>query len=300
MQADMGDRESATNSLARYSELRPEDSYPYVLAGQLALADSEFDDARRDYEQALKIRPNMGVAELGLARVEYFSGAKQQAFARWQSIRTNERIEADYRIDAVFDEAGALQGAGRFNEAVTVIRALQDEIENEGFREALALTVMAVSLLETAEYEEAHSFLNEAIDKTPASGLPTRQLFFLGMLARRSGDDELFDEALSRLRALDLPSGERSDRTRSGAVSFLLGLKASDINIEQAVTHFRTAVDAHGYHYRLYEVWLADALHRAGQTEEADTVLTSIGKVDLLSPRLDLELDRARAERMAL
>lgn len=299
LQADIGDSEGAEYSLARYSELRPEDAYPYVLAGQLALADAEFDEARRNYEQALEIRPDMGVAEWGLARVEYFSGAKQQAFTRWNNIRANKRIEADYRIDAAFDEAASLQGVGRFSEAITVIRALDEEIANEGFREALALTVMAVSFMEMAEYQKAHSLLNEAIDKTPASGFPTRQLFFLGMLARRSGDNELFDDALDRLQALALPSGERSDRTRNGAVSFLLGLKTSDVDIEQAVTHFRAAVTADGFHYRLYEVWLADALQRAGHAEEAGKVLASIGTVNLLDPRLDLELDRARAERMS-
>ena len=240
----------------------------------------------------------MGVAEWGLARVEYFSGAKDQAFSRWQNIRMNERIEADYRIDAAFDEAAALHGAGRFREAIAVIRELEAEIANEGFREALALTVMAVSYMETAEYQKAHEFLRKAIDKTPASGLPTRQLFFLGMLARRSGDETLFDDALGRLEALDLPDGERNDRTRDGAFSFLLGLKMTDIDIDQAVTHFRAAVAADGFHYRLYEVWLADALQRAGLAEEAGTVLASIGTVDLLDPRLDLELDRARAERM--
>ena len=297
-QIEVGERGDASESLARYSALRPEDAYADALAGNLAFGRGDFAAAREHFNAALEKRSGMGIAELGLARVAYFEGNTEEAFQRWSAMRSGDSIEADYRIDAAFDAAGALQGLGRFAEATEVVQSVSAEIENEGFREALALTVIAVSAMERGDYQAARARLEEAIGKTPASGKPTRQLFFLGMVGHAAGDEELFDDAIARMQALELTEGGWSDGTRDAAIAFLHGIARLDDAPGDALGHLREASEIEGFHYRLYGAWLADALERTGEKEQAAALLESIAAPDLTNPRLDLEIDRARVVAM--
>ena len=294
-QVDVGDVEGARVSLARYVTMRPEDPYPYALLAALAMRERRLEDARAEYERALAIRPSMGMAELGLARIDYLEGDAAGALARWRSIIADTDSEADYRIDAAFDLAHTLMSRGRFADAEAALEAVGAEIRAEGFREALAFTVRAFTHMERNQPDTARSLLREGVERTPASGQPTRQHLFLGLLAVRQGDMAALDEAIASLNALAIEPDSPASADRSAALDYLAGLRVASTDPAAAIAPLRRAVESGGYQYRLYALALARATADAGDADGALSVLDAMPDIDPGEPRLDLEYDRQLA-----
>ncbi|MGI9204479.1 MAG: hypothetical protein ACR2Q3_10740, partial [Woeseiaceae bacterium] len=223
-QIDVGDIDGARTSLAKYVSMQPEDPYPHALLGELASRERRFTEAKARYRQALVIQPNMGVPLLGLARLAYFEGSIEDAMSLWEDMIGNNEITADYRIDAGFDYAYVLRAKGKPQEAHDTLRLLEFEIQNEGFREALAFTVMAEMLIDLGELDHAQQLLIIAANNTSAAQYPTRANFYLAQIAMLKNDSSAFYKILDTLWALEIEPGTVNDHDRRAASHYLTGV----------------------------------------------------------------------------
>ncbi len=292
-QIDVGDTEGARTSLAKYVSMRPNDPYPHALLGELASRERRFTEAEAQYQQALVIRPNMGMPQLGLARMAYFEGSIDDAMSLWKNMIGNTEIAADYRIDAGFDYAYASRARGKPQEAFDTLKRLEPDIRNEGFREALAITVMAEVLIDLGDLDGAVELLTIAADNTPAAQYPTRANFFLAQIALLNNDSNAFANILETLWALKIEPDTVNDHDRNAAAHYLAGINMIAENAILAVSTIERAIATPDhYAYRIYELGLAEAHAAAGDATAALSVLNGIGNLDANQPRFDLEYDR--------
>lgn len=292
-QIDVGDIEGARTSLAKYVSMQPVDPYPYALLGELASRERRFSESEAQYQQALEIRPNMGMPRLGLARLAYFEGRIEDAKTLWEDMIGNNEIAADYRIDAGFDYAYVLRAKGKPQEAYDTLMLMEAEIQNEGFREALALTVMAEMLIDLGDLDRAQQLLISAADNNPAAQYPTRANFYLAQIALLKKDSSAFDETLEALWALEIEPGSVNDHDRNAAAHYLTGIGLISENPALAASTIERALATPDhYAYRIYELGLAEAYANAGDTTKALSVLHGIDNLDANEPRFDLEYDR--------
>lgn len=292
-QIDVGDNAGARVSLAKYISMRPDDPYAHTLLGELASRERQISEARAHYRQALTIRPGMGLPLLGIARLAYFEDQYDEALSLWNEMIGDTDITADYRIDAAFDYAHALRALGMPQEAFDAFSTVEAEIQGEGFREALALTVKAEVLFDLGQPVRAKELLNDAIDKSPASRQPIRQYFYLAQIALQENSVIDFSEIIETMLALPIKPNSLSDNDRTAATHYLTALSLIPENPDLAVSTFERALGTPDHFaYRLYELGLAEALAAAGQFAIALDVLDGIGDLDSAAPRLDLEYDQ--------
>ncbi|MEX0706957.1 MAG: tetratricopeptide repeat protein [Woeseia sp.] len=290
---DVGRLEEARPALERYAEMQPEDAYAFVLLGNLALLQQDFASSAAQHERALELRPGFPVARLGFARSCYLDGRIDDAIALWQGLVDDTAAAPGYRIDAAFDLSGVLRGRGQFAASLAPTETLMPLIREENLRVAMALSERASTLYELGRVDEALALFDEVLPTAPQPA--TRYYFAAGLIQFAT---TRIDALLATIEILnDLQEADSPVRSDAKAADYLAGLHAlSAGDTASARALLRRAVDAPGYQYAIYRVGLAQCLYAAGENEAAALMAAEAARErDAGDPRLDLELDRARA-----
>lgn len=290
---DVGRLDEARPALERYAEMQPKDAYAFVLLGNLALLQQDFARSAAQHERALELRPGFAVARLGLARSCYLDGMVDDAVTLWQGLVDDTAVAPGYRIDAAFDLSGVLRGRGQFAASLEPTETLMPLIREENLRVAMALSERASTLYELGRVDEALALFDEVLPTAPQPA--TRYYFASGLIQLATARDEALLATIATLN--DLQKAGSPMRSDAKAADYLAGLRAlSAGDTASARTLLRRAVDAPGYQYAIYRVGLAQCLYAAGEHEAAALMAAEAARErDAGDPRLDLELDRARA-----
>jgi len=266
-QLQIGDLDSARAAIDRYAELNADKAHPWILKGNLATRERNFDAAIAHYDKALSLEPSASLAALGSARARVATGDRDGAKALlWQVVRDEEAIAAD-RTDAALDLAFVLRSEFRFEGSIIPLRELRDVFRAEQILESKALITEALSLLEIGEKENAALLIEEAIEKSP--GQPVRYLFAKGIFQLRTGQVERVAGTANEILQYALPEEDGNKRAEKAA-DYLNGLVLLAAGqAEQAAELIRRAVEAPGFNYAVYELGLARALLQIGLVEQA-------------------------------
>jgi tetratricopeptide (TPR) repeat protein len=291
----LGDTTNAILELQRCIELEPGSANHHHSLGEVYQAQGELDLAAGEFEAALAVDPDFSLAAQSLGMVEALRGEWSRAEARFRALADDDAGLPRARLDAGFELASILRSRGRFRAADEVLEGLAPLLEAEAVREAMALAVRGVSLMEVGELDRARRLVDRAVDRSP--GVPTRYLFARGLLelrerrfeAVRSTADEIEGHALS---------ADDPDRTENKAAAFLRGAAhLAENEPAAAIAELSRAVALTGYDYAVYRLELARAYLATGRLPEAMAAARQASAPgDPADPRLDLELDRVRAE----
>lgn len=294
---EYGEFDEANVALKRYTALQPDDAYAYTLFGQLAMLQGNLSAAVENHEHALSLRPGFVVATIGMARSRYLLGEVRASLTLWQSVIDNVDMAAKYRIDVVFDAAGVLRGQGQFEESLKPITDTLNIIEEEGLRLPMALSQLGSTHYEVGNTERAQNFINESIRIAQAP--ITRYLFAQGMLLLRRDELDGVTSVVQQIRSIIENSGD-TDPDGEKAANYLAGLVAlRQGELSTAESYLNAAVDLPGYQYAIYTTGLAMLYRATGDLERASELAGKAStERDLIygDLRLDLELDRARAQ----
>ena len=292
---DIGELDEAKGVLNKYASMEPEDAYAFVLLGNLALLQGDFAASVGHHEHALRLKPGFVVATLGLASARYLQEDVDVAASMWQSVVDDEEIAAKFRIDAAFNLAGVLRGRGLFRESLKPIGDTMTLIREDGLWTAMALSQLGSTHLEMGNLDQAEALIDEAVNQAPT--VATRYLFARGMLELRLERFEELDDTIAEIRTL-AEAADDPDRSEDKAANYLAGLSAlyqGDLDV--AATQLQAAVDQEGYQYAIYKMGLAMLYRATGDLASASSLAaTAASERDTGDLRLDLELDRARAE----
>ena len=299
-QLQIGDLDSARTAINRYAELNADEAHPWILKGNLATHERDFDAAITHYDKALSLEPSASLAAVGSARARIAGGDRDGAKTLlWQVVRNEEAIAAD-RTDAALDLAFLLRSEFRFEGSIILLRELRDVFRAEQILESKALTTEALSLLEIGEKENAAARIEEAIEKSP--GQPVRYLFAKGMMQLRTGQVERVAGTANEILQYALP-GEDGNQRAEKAADYLNGLVLLAAGqAEQAAELLRRAVEAPGFNYAIYELGLARACLESGLLEQA---LEFVDKATELrfegnAVRTEFELERRLAQELRI
>ena len=290
-----GDFEAAREPIDRFAELAPDNPNVFVLRGDLNRATGNLDAAIDDYRTALDKGPDLQDAVVSLGRTQYLAGDTDAAIGTLRSLVTDESALPRYRISAAFELGGILNGLGRFREHIVALENITAVTEASGGFHAKALVDRAYARMMLGDVSaDTQALVDDAIEQSP--GVPTRYLFYRGLLELERGELVALDATAGEIRALSLPP-DNPDRTEERAADYLLALGAlarDDVN--EALMLFDRIAAAGGYDYRDYGLDHARALLLAGRPADAEAILdSSVREPDRVAPRLDLELDRFRA-----
>jgi len=266
-QLQMDDVDSARVSIDRYAELNPDEAHPWILKGDLATRDRDFEGAIAHYDRAISAEPSASLAALGSARARVATGDREGAKELlWQLVRDEEAIAAD-RTDAALDLAFVLRSEFRYEGSVIPLRELRDVFRAEQILESKALTTEALSLMEIGEREKAAERIEEAIEKAP--GQPIRYLFAKGIIQLRAGQVERVAGTANEILQYALPEEDGNERAEKAA-DYLNGLVLLAAGkTKQAAELMRQAVEAPGFNYAVYELGLARAHLEMGLLDQA-------------------------------
>ncbi len=291
-----GRSEEARAPLHRYRLLAPSDPHPYTLLGDLERQLGDYSSAESHFRDALARNPTFSLARLGLAETIALAGRFGEASEIWSELVDDKGVEPEEKITAAFDLANVRRAQYRFEESLLPLEKLENEIHAEGIREPLSLVTRAMSAIELGRYDVAARWIDEAIEK--ATGATTRYWFARGLLEISRGQ---LDEALGtarQIRDYKRPQGPEGAEIERKAAVYLEGcvaLKRGDTEV--ALARFEESTRASGYSYALYELGLAQALRASGDLKRAGEVAErAVSFRDPSEVRLDLELDRARAQ----
>ncbi len=289
-----GDYTGAVVELQRYVELEPDSANGHASLGDAYRAQGELDLAADEYRAALESDPAFHLATNSLAVVEALEGRFGDARQRLRSLVENESAAPRDRLDAVFELASVLRSGGRFREAERMLASLEDELEAEQVREAMALAVRGDCLAELGDIRTARRLIDRSVERSP--GVPTRYLVTRGLLELRLGDLEAVRATASAVAGNALPADD-PDRTEDKAAAYLEGMALlAEGEAARAVERLSLAVASEGYEYAVYRLGLARAFLAAGRLPEAMAAARQAAEsIDSADPRLDLMLDRARA-----
>ena len=289
-----GDFTSAVVELQRYVSLEPDSANGHHSLGDAYRAQGEFGLAADEYHKALASDPEFHLATTSLAIVDVLEGRMSDAERLLTTLVRDRAAPPKDRIDAVFELASLLRCRGRFREAAEALASMDDEIEEEQVREAMALSIRGSCLAETGDLRGARREIDRAIDRSP--GVPTRYLFARGVLELRRGDLGAVGATAQEIAGYALPA-EDPDRTEDKVAAYLEGMALlAEGEAGAAIDRLSFAVAAEGYEYALYRLGLAEAYLAAGRYPEAMAAARQTSdSADPADPRLDLELDRVRA-----
>lgn len=295
----LGRYDEARPALNRYLEIAPNEPNAYNLMGDLHRDMGEFETATGYFERALALEPRFTLSQLGLAEVRAALGDIADAKNRLQAVVGNANAEAEDRITAAFDLAWLLQAEGQFAESSKVITGMAAAVESEEIRESMSLALQAENAMRLDQADIAQDLVALAIQR--AMRAPTRYLF---ARARMEIEQGRMDDALATIAAIRshaLPADD-PDRTEDKAALFLQGIVALEKGEpEEAVATIRKAIAMQGYRYAIYERGLAEALRGAGDLEAAIAMAAEARQErDPGNPRLDLERERALAQRLEI
>jgi len=290
---DVGRLDEAGAALERYADMQPQDAYAFVLLGNLALLQGDFVRSAAHQEQALALKPGFVLARLGLARARYLSGHADDAIALWEAIVADQGAAPGYRIDAAFELSGVLRGLGRFEESLEPTEQLMPLVREENLRVAMALSERASTLHELGRIDEALRHFELALEQAPERAM--RYHFARALAALDLERDADFAASIAAIESARDTSG--ASQTEAKAANYLAGLRAlSEGDPGKACELLEDAVEAPGYQYAIYRLGLARCLLESGRLDEAAAAAAAAAaERDPGDPRLDLELDRARA-----
>jgi serine/threonine-protein kinase len=291
-----GRSEEARAPLDRYLQLAPDDPHPYTLLGDLERQLGDYSAAEKHFRDALERNPRFSLARLGLAETIALAGRFREASEIWSDIVDEEDVEPEDRITAAFDLANVRRAQYRFEESLPPLQKLEVEIRAERIREPLSLVTRAMSAMELGRYDMAARWIDEAIEK--ASGALTRYWFARGLLELSRGQLDDLSRTARQIREYKRPQGPEGDEIERKAAAYLEGwaaLKRGDTEV--ALARFEESTRTSGYSYALYDLGLATALGASGDLKRAAEVAErAVSFRDPSEVRLDLELDRARAQ----
>lgn len=290
---DVGELDDAELALQKYVDMAPDDHYAVALLGNLSQLRGEYTASIDFYDRSLALKPGFAVATLGLARSKFMAGEIDDAKSLWIQIIDDSDQAAGFRIDAAFDLAGILRGAGQFSDAASPLDRVEEIVRQEALRTAMMLSTLGLNVLEVGDYGQAAALIEQAIAESP--GVATRYLFARGMLELRLAHLDQLRNTVAEIRALALPADD-PDRTEDKAANYLLGLAALEQgNLEVAARELALADEQDGYEYAIYSIGLARQRFLAKDLVAAESIAR--GALNARNPgdlRLDLELDRAR------
>lgn len=290
----LGQFEAAREALDRYLELEPDDPYGFTVLGQLDQLQGRYDAAAGHFARALALESGFERARLGLARTDALRGRWSAAEeGLWQLVR-DPAATATIRIDAAFDLGSVLLAGGRVAESVRPLQHVEQLVEEEQVREAMALAVRGLAAARQGDVATAERLVARAIAASP--GVPTRYLFARGQLALLRDDVRRARATAAEIRRHALPP-EDPDRTEERAALYLEGMAALRSGAPQdAVARLGRAVSLEGHQYALYRLGLAQAALAAGDREQALLHARAAAvEREGADIRLDLEPERLRA-----
>jgi tetratricopeptide (TPR) repeat protein len=285
---------NAFDALERYLELDPDSANAHHQVGEAYRCQNDFERAAGEYEKALAIDPERHDVTVSLASILTLMGRHEDAERHLASLVANPRAISRYRIDGAFELAFLRRAAGRFADAARCLSELESVIAAEQVREAMALAVRGLSLLETGDDRRAAELIELAVRRSP--GVPTRYLYARGLVELSGQLTDEVRKTASQILQGALPPDD-PDRTEDKAAAVLEGRALLlEGRPRQAVEKLRRAVELSGYEYNDYRLSLAEALSTAGQVDEALSLTLRVETgADPVEPRLDLQLDRIRA-----
>jgi serine/threonine-protein kinase len=292
---ELGDYTNAILELQRCVELEPGSANNHHSLGEVYQAQGELELAAGEFQAALAVDPEFPLAVTSLGLVEALQGQWGRAEDRFRSLVGDDDALPRTRIDAAFELASILRSRGRFSDAAAVLETAAPLIEAEGVREAMALSVRGTSLMELGELRAARRLIDRALARSP--GVPTRYLFARGLLELREGRREAALATADEIGGYALPPDD-PDRTEDKAAAFLRGAaRLAEGDAAGATDELSRAVALSGHDYAVYRLELARAYLAAGRLPEAMAAARQAAAPgDPGDPRLDLELDRVRAE----
>ena len=292
----LGQFQQAMLDLSRYAELAPDSANAhhslgnaYRAQGQLALAASE-------YQRAVEVDPGFGDARVDLAVIDLFQDRPAQAEQRLEDLIHDADAVPRHRIRAAFALAALRRSRGRFAASLRPFEELAEEIAEESVREAWALSVGGSSRMELGRLAEARGLLESAVARSPVP-VATRYLYARGLLEVREQRWQGLDRTVAAIQAGALPPDDPDRGAEEKAAASLQGLRAlREGEVSRAIQDLELAVALEGYAYRIYRLDLGRAYLAAGRFSQALAAgRQTLAQRDLAKPRLDLELDRARA-----
>jgi tetratricopeptide (TPR) repeat protein len=291
---ERGDATRAVIALQRYVEMEPGSANGHHILGDAYRAQNELDLAAEEYRRSLAADPAFHFAITGLASVEVMQGDLRAAESRLRALVDESDASPRARIDGVFDLASVLRAQGKFAAAADALESLVSAIEAEQVREAMALAIRGLCLLELNRTREAKRLVDRSIERSP--GVATRYLFTRGLLELREENLAAVNSTAAEILEGALPPDD-PDRTEDKAAAYLQGMESLRRGeVDQAVDRLLLAVTLEGHAYAVYRLGLAEAFLAAGRLPEALAASRQAHESrDPSDPRLDLELDRTRA-----
>lgn len=291
-----GNLYQAVQDFERFLALEPGSAEGHKLLGDAYRAQGELSLATGSYTKALQLDPQLHSAIVARAVTEALRGERPAAEKQLSALVANTAVAPRARLDALFELVYLLRSEGRFRLAVKTLASLEDLLATEKVREALALSIRGTSLLELGDPSSARPLLEEAVRRSPSGKPPTRYLFARGLLEvheRRAGD---LETTVGEIVERALPASN-PNRTEEKAAACLRGMEdLAAGRPQEAIAEFAKAVSLRGEEYVSYRLWLARAYLAAGKLSEALAAAHEAARpAGQVNPRLDLELDRARA-----
>jgi tetratricopeptide (TPR) repeat protein/predicted Ser/Thr protein kinase len=285
----------AVTALLRYAELEPKSPNASEMLGNCYRAQGELDLAIREYDKALKLDTTFYFATRQMAVTLFLKGEMGRAEGLLRQLVEGKTVPVRNRLDAAFDLASVYRSEGRFEQAERLLAGLAAELAKEQVRESLALSTRGLCLMEMGKYQEAGRLIKSAVEHSP--GTPTRYLFARGVLENRRKDSAAVKVTAQLILKGSLPP-DNPDRTEEKAAAFIRGLAdLGEGRNDQAVQEFTRCLSLSGYEYSIYRVALGRAYLAAGRLPEAlAAARQAAAPLDPVDPRLDLALDRLRAE----
>ncbi len=290
----LGNLHQAVVDLSRYTELEPASANGHHLLGQAYQAQGELDLAIEKYSRALAIDPAFHPSAVALAIVDVLRGERHLARERLAALAADPGVNPRHRIHAAFELAALHRAQGRFRQAAAALAARSEIIAHEKVREAMALAVRGNSLMQVGEVDAARRLIDLAVARSPT--VPTRYLFTRGLLELHQRRFEALEQTVIEILQGKRPPDE-ADRKAEKAAAYLRGQRwLAEGRPQQAIEDFSRAVALDGYQYAVYRLALARAYLAAGKLPKAMAAARQASRQrDPGEPRLDLELDRARA-----
>lgn len=286
----------AVTAFRRYVDLEPDSANAHHVLADAYRAQGEFELAAEEYNKAIAADSEFYFSHVSFGVLDVLRGRHEEAEKRLASVAANARAEARQRIDAAFALVWLRRAQGRFCDSIKPLELLRKEIERERIREALALAVRGLSMMEIGDMQGAARLLERAVERAPAEVPPTLYLFARGVLELRRGraDDarETASEILQNARSGGGPNprAEKASAYLRGMAFFVEG------KLEDAIAELSRAVALQGPEYAIYRLGLARAYLAANRLPEALAAAgQSAAPLDPVDPKLELELDRVRA-----
>ncbi|MEM9335363.1 MAG: tetratricopeptide repeat protein [Pseudomonadota bacterium] len=294
----MGKYDDAMPAIRNFAEIAPENPNVYVLRGDANRARGELEAARDDYRLAISRGPDLQDAIVSLGKTEYLIGEVDAALHTLTGLAKDESAILRFRISAGFEAGAILNAIGRTGEHVVLMQSLEDAFIASGGFYAKALADMAFARMLTGDVsEDTRALVDRSIEESP--GVATRYLFHRGLLELLTNQFDAVSETAEAIRALALPT-ENPDRTEDMAADFLMGARALRLQQFSEAAQFVQSIESvSGYRYRDYRLLKGQLLLAQGESAAAVRVFEAVqAPPDLISPRLDLEVDKQIARAM--